>query len=153
MLMHNKKLTLVYTCFCTPRSQLSNCLQKPWRECSVSMGAQLSFGSAFAAGAAWKQDAKIRTGAQEGTSKGCFLEAVGKVRICLYKLYMRASDWLSIGWGLKPQLRRFFIPNLAFAGRCSLEDAKIQTGAQEGTSKGCFLETVVKYANMYQYKL
>ena len=52
MLMH-KKLTL-YTCFCTPRSQLSNCLQKPWRECSVSMGAQLSFGSAFAAGAAWK---------------------------------------------------------------------------------------------------
>ena len=80
MLMH-KKLTL-YTCFCTPRSQLSNCLQKPWRECSVSMGAQLSFGSAFAAGAARKQDAKIRTGAQEGTSKGCFLEAVGKVRIC-----------------------------------------------------------------------
>ena len=80
MLMH-KKLTL-YTCFCTPRSQLSNCLQKPWRECSVSMGAQLSFGSAVAAGAAQKQDAKIRTGAQEGTSKGCFLEAVGKVRIC-----------------------------------------------------------------------
>ena len=49
MLMH-KKLTL-YTCFCTPRSQLCNCLQKPWREC---MGAQLSFGSAFAAGEAWK---------------------------------------------------------------------------------------------------
>ena len=78
-----KTLTL-YTCFCTQRSQLSNCLQKPWRECI----AQLSFGSAVAAGEARKQDAKIRTGAQEGTSKGCFLEAVRKVRICecQYKL-------------------------------------------------------------------
>ena len=96
--MH-KKLTL-YTCFCTPRSQLSNCLQKSWRECI----AQLSFGSAVAAVAARKQDAKIRTGAQEGTSKGCFLEAVGKVWMPM--LIQTLETILNVAPGKKSQIDR-----------------------------------------------